>query len=177
VIVGADGRAVERVSTLQRIVRSHEPGESVALDIMRYGKRQTIRVRLEERKEAPVAENGGVRGNAPVRGGATPTGDRLKIGFSVEPVTEEFARDADLGPGDRGLRVTDVSVTGPARGLITRGDVITDVQHPVRKKVKTVADLQSVLSTLKPGDVISLRVYGTAEPVIGARVVNLRVPE
>ena len=29
----------------------------------------------------------------------------------------------------------------------------------------------------EPGDVVSLRVYGTAEPFIGARVVNLRVPE
>jgi serine protease Do len=178
VIVAADGRSVDRVSTLQRIVRSHEPGESVALDVMRYGKKQTIRVRLEERKDSPVAEAGSARGNAPVRGGTTPTGDRLKIGFSVEPVTDEFARDADLGTGDRGLRVTDVSVTGPARGLITRNDVITDVQHPVRKKVKTVADLQSVLSSLKPGDVVSLRVFGTAEPFAGAaRVVNLRVPE
>jgi len=178
VIVAADGHPVDRVSTLQRIVRSHEPGESVALDVMRYGKRQTIRVKLDERKDSPVADAGG-RGGAPARGGsAAPTGDRLRIGFTVEPVTEEFARDADLGATDRGLRVTDVATTGPARGLIARGtDVITDVLHPVRKKVKTVADLNSVLSSLKPGDVVSLRVYGTAEPLIGGRVVNLRVPE
>jgi len=43
--------------------------------------------------------------------------------------------------------------------------------------VKTVADLNAVLSSLKAGDVVSLRVYGTAEPLIGGRVVNLPLPE
>jgi serine protease Do len=181
VIVAADGHPTARVSTLQRIVRTHEPGETVALDVMRYGKKQTFRVRLDERKESPVAENarGGSNRGAPTRGApAAPAGDRVRVGFSVQPVPEEFARDADLAATDRGLLVTDVSATGPARGLVARGtDVVTDVIHPVRKKLKTAADLQSVLSSLKPGDVVSLRIYGTAEPLIGARVVNLRVPE
>ncbi|HEX7122686.1 MAG TPA: trypsin-like peptidase domain-containing protein, partial [Gemmatimonadaceae bacterium] len=41
VIVKADGREVDRVSTLQRIIRSHEPGETVALEVMRYGQRRS----------------------------------------------------------------------------------------------------------------------------------------
>ena len=176
VIVAADGRPVDRVSTLQRIVRAHEPGESVKLDVMRFGNRRTFTVRLEQRREVPeaVASRGGAEPRA-----TPPASDRVKLGITVEPVTDEFARDANLDATDRGLRVTDVSASGPARQLIApRGtDVITDILHPVKKKVRTVGDLQQVLGGLKAGDVVSLRVYGTAEPLIGARVVNLRVPE
>ena len=91
----------------------------------------------------------------------------------------DFARDANLDEADRGLRVMDVSPSGPARGLLApRGtDVLTDVLYPVKKKLRAAVDLQGVLATLKPGDVVSLRVYSTAEPLIGPRVVNLRVAE
>jgi hypothetical protein len=47
----------------------------------------------------------------------------------------------------------------------------------VKRKLHTTSDLQQVLAQLHPGDVVSLRVYGTAEPLIGPRVVNLRVAE
>ena len=75
--------------------------------------------------------------------------------------------------------MTDVSPSGPARSLITpRGsDVITDVLYPVKRKMRSAADLDAVLAPLKPGDVVSLRIYGTQEPQIGPRVVNLRVVE
>jgi serine protease Do len=69
VIVSADGHPVDRVSTLQRVVRTHEPGETVAVEVMRFGKRQTFRVRLAERADAPdVARGPG--GTRPRPGGA-----------------------------------------------------------------------------------------------------------
>ena len=46
VIVAIDGQEVDRVSTLQRLVRSKEPGETIAVDVMRYGDRRSFRVRL-----------------------------------------------------------------------------------------------------------------------------------
>src|SRR5678815_1076662 len=36
VIITADGQPVDRVSTLQRIVRNHNPGETIELEAMRY---------------------------------------------------------------------------------------------------------------------------------------------
>jgi serine protease Do len=181
VIVSADGHPVDRVSTLQRVVRTHEPGETVAVDVMRFGKQQTFRVRLAERAEAPdVARAAAGRGLGPVAPGRpgvlTPAGapgrvDRL--GLTVEPAPADLALDAT----DRGVRVTDVSRAGPARTLVFPGtDVITDVLYPARRKVRSAADLVQALSALKPGDAVSLRVYSTAEP-IGARVVNVRVGE
>ena len=172
VIVAADGRPVDRVSSLQRVVRTHEPGETVSLDVMRFGKRQSFRVKLEERREAPDVARASA---APA---SAPRGEGVKLGITVEPVSAEFAREANLEAADRGVRVVDVARSGPARGLLAPGsDVVTDVLFPAKRKVRSVADLQGFLGTLKPGDVVSLRVYGTREPLIGARVVNLRVAE
>jgi serine protease Do len=52
IIITADGQPVDRVSTLQRIVRNHAPGESVDVEVMRYGQKKTFRVRLTELEEA-----------------------------------------------------------------------------------------------------------------------------
>jgi serine protease Do len=173
VIVAADGRPVERVSALQRVVRTREPGETIALDVMRFGQRRSFKVRLQERRETPevvAAANPAVR-PAPARG------NELKLGITIEALTPEFAREANIEAGG-GLRVTEVSRTGPARGLLAPGsDVITEVLYPQKRKVRTMDDLQGVLGGLKSGDVVSLRVVGTAEPLVGARVVNLRVGE
>jgi S1-C subfamily serine protease len=107
-----------------------------------------------------------------------PAAGRLeRLGITVEPVTADFAREQALDAADAGVRVTDVARTGPARTALSLGtDVITDVLYPARRKVRTPADLQQALAALKPGDVISLRVYSTAEP-IGARVANVRLAE
>src|ERR1700704_848421 len=48
VIITADGQPVDRVSTLQRIVRNHNPGETIDVEAMRYGQRKSFRVRLME---------------------------------------------------------------------------------------------------------------------------------
>src|SRR6195256_842113 len=48
VIINADGQPVDRVSTLQRIVRNHNPGETIDVEAMRYGQRKSFRVRLME---------------------------------------------------------------------------------------------------------------------------------
>jgi serine protease Do len=176
VIISADGRTIDRVSTLQRIVRGHEPGESMTLDVMRYGQKHTFKVRLEERNEGPTVA---ARATPAVRETPTEEGRASQLGITVQPVDSDFARDANLEAGDRGLRVMDVAPSGPARNqLAARGtDVLTDVLFPVKRKLRTPSDLQQVLAQLHPGDVVSLRVYGTAEPLIGPRVVNLRVGE
>src|ERR1700730_17647709 len=44
VIITADGQPVDRVSTLQRIVRNHNPGETIDIEAMRYGQRKNFRV-------------------------------------------------------------------------------------------------------------------------------------
>jgi len=169
VIVAVDGKPVDRVSTLQRIVRTHEPGETVAVDVMRYGNRKAFKVKLMEApSENLVARNDTRNEDAP--DGVSSD----KLGIAVEPVSAEFAREARMAE-PRGVRVVDVVGSGPARGKLQESaDVITDILYPgPRRPVRTVADLQGAVAKVKSGDVISLNVYNAQ--VQASRVVNIRV--
>ena len=174
VIVAADGKPIDRVSTLQRIIRGHEPGETVTVDVMRYGAKKTFKVKLAEAPtNATVASRENDDDNANASGGVT---SYDKIGVSVEPVSPEFRSAKRLGSDRDGVRVTDIDAAGPARGRLFQNDVITAVLFPTpRKDVHSVADLQAVLSRAKNGDIVSLQVFNPDVQGAATRVVNIRV--
>ena len=172
VIVSVDGKPVDRVSTLQRIVRTHEPGETLGLDVMRYGARKSFKVKL---MEAPADETVASRDTDNI---VTPSGMVTgKLGIAVEPVSPAFARENNLATEQRGLRVIDVAHGSPAYGkLFENSDVITEIMYPGPKRaVRAVSDLQSALDRLKTGDVISLFVVSVSPQGQNTRVVNVRV--
>jgi serine protease Do len=174
VIIGADGKPIDRVSTLQRIIRGHEPGETVTVDVMRYGTKKTFKVKLAEApSNTTVASRDNDDDNGSANGGVT---SYDKIGVSVEAVTPEFRSAKRLASDRDGVRVADIDAAGPARGRLFQNDVITAVLFPTpRKEVKSVADLQSVLSRAKDGDIVSLQVFNPDVQGAATRVVNIRV--
>ncbi len=171
VIVTIDGKAVDRVSALQRIVRSRQVGQTVTVDLLRYGTKKTIKVKLTEAEELQRIASATP---TPVPTSAPTTG---KLGITVEPVTMEIARELGLDE-PKGVRVGEVSQDGPARDkLFAGGDVVLEVLYPTPKRtIKSVDDLQAVVSKLKAGDYISLLVFA-AGPGGGNRVVNLQIGE
>ena len=172
IIIAADGKPTDRVSTLQRIIRAHEPGETVEVDVMRYGSKKSFRIKLAEAPppESQVAARERERS-------ADPAADPVsydKIGVRVEPLSAEFVRANRIADDYRGVRVVDVSPSGPARNRLQANDVIVEVLFPApQRKVRSVADLQQVLSRLKDGEYVSLLVY--APQAQSTRVVNLRL--
>jgi serine protease Do len=173
IIITADGQPVDRVSTLQRIVRNHQPGEKVRLEVMRYGQRKTFDVTLTE-----LADGARVTpavNNAPANKPSTGTVSNTDLGISMQAVPADIAQRASLEPAKRGVLVTDVVPLGPAYQKLGEQDVIYEVLYPgPRRSIKSVADLQSVLSKLKTGDYISLNVHSLAQGA-GDRVVNIRI--
>ena len=173
IIITADGQQVDRVSTLQRIVRNHQPGEKVQLEVMRYGQKKTFAVTLTELAESarvsPVTNNS--RTARP--GVGTVTNESL--GISMQAVPDELAQRASLDANKRGVLVTDVVPLGPAYQKLGAQDVIYEVLYPApRRPIRSVADLQAALSKLKTGDYISLNVHSLAQGG-GDRVVNIRI--
>jgi serine protease Do len=171
VIVAIDGRPVDRVSNLQRIVRAHEPGETVTVDAMRYGAKKSFRVKLTEQPNEEQVATAEAGGDA-ARGGTASAG---KLGIAVEPVTADVAREQGLTDAQRGLRVVDVTPGGPSyTKLAENGDVILEVLYPTpRRAVRNAVDLQQALSGVKAGDFVSLNVYNMG--IKATRVVNLRI--
>jgi serine protease Do len=176
VIVAVDGKPTPRVTTLQRIVRGYKPGETVSVDVVRFGTRKTVRVRLAE---PPSDDETDVASSSP-RGDARPIGvgrSYDKLGITAEPVPEELATQARI-PSQyrRGLLVTDVSLTGPARNALAEGrDIIVRVLNPQpARDIRSAADLESALSRVRTGDYVTLLLY-FVQGEGGTRVVTLKV--
>jgi serine protease Do len=174
VIIAADGKTTDRVSTLQRIVRSHKPGETLAFDVMRFGSKKSFHVKLTEAPDdtKTVAS----ASLPPVKDNIAPTSRKFdKLGISVEPLSPELITRARVEePYRKGLIVSDVNVTGPSyRKLGTDQTILVEVINPGPKKaLHTAADLDAVLSSLKTGDLMTLTVYDIGA---GSRVVTLKV--
>ncbi len=165
IIVKLDGVEVDRVSALQRYVRSKKPGATVTVTVNRFGAEKEFKVKLIEASEETVAAA------APAAAAPAPA---TKLGVDVEAVSAEFIRQNALTEEQRGLRVVAVEPTGPAanRLLPEAGDVIVGVAT-TGERIKTIADLERVLSAKKAGEVLSLRVYRIGDKVF--RVVNVRI--
>ena len=171
VIITADGQPVDRVSTLQRIVRNHAPGETIDIEAMRYGQRKTFRVTLMEAPTDRQVSDATTPPRSNSGGTVHPA-----LGISVAPVSPEIAAQARVSTPVRGVMVSDVTPGGPADEKLARNDVITDVLFPApRRAINTPADLQQVLGRLKDGDYVSLSVYSLADPTHSPRIVNLQV--
>ncbi|HEX2719199.1 MAG TPA: Do family serine endopeptidase [Gemmatimonadaceae bacterium] len=174
VIVSLDGRPVDRVSTLQRMVRAHEPGETVDIGIVRFGARKSFKVKLVEVEDEEQVASAASRERATPAAAEGVNYDR--IGVALSPVPAELAQRSSQGDSfRRGLVVTDVMVSGPAyKKLIEERDVIVEIINPgPRRAVTSQGDLDRTLKGLKAGDYITLLVYNLDQE--GTRVENLRV--
>ncbi len=162
VIIAAEGKPVDRVSTLQRIVRSHKPGETLNFDVMRFGSKKTYRVKLVEAPDETRTVASANRGS--VDEGAPSESRRFdKVGIAVEPVSAGL-RAVVAEPYRRGLVVSDVSAMGPSyRKLTADQTVLYEVLNPgPRHALHSTADLDAVLSRLKAGDLVTFLVYDIA---------------
>jgi serine protease Do len=171
VIITADGQPVDRVSTLQRIVRNHNPGDAVDIEAMRYGQRKKFRVTLMEAPKDQQVATSETR-TEPAGGGIV----HPALGISVAPVSTELAAQARMAAPVRGVMVSDVIPGGPAEDKLFRNDVITEVLYPAPARViNTPGDLQQALGRLKDGDYLSLKVFSLVDATHAPRIVNLQV--
>ena len=161
IIITVEGKPVEYVGQLQQRIAFRKPGETVKVEVARKGGvRKTYDVRLQTMPGVTaVADRRGGDANDDSGAGAT----MGRLGVTVAPVTEEDAARFDLTAAQRGLVVTDVAAGGPSWGELVdadRGgpDIILEVEG---KPVRSTAQLSELLKSMKPGEIVSLRVYNT----------------
>ena len=177
VIVRVDGKDVDKVSSLQRIVRSREPGQTIEVEVMRYGTRKTFTVKLTEApSEAQVASADGDKPEAGSSGAASAE----KLGIMVEPLSSEFAQANNVPADRRGVRVVKINPGGPAWRNLGQNDIIFGTSFPTKRAIRSVADLQGVLNGLKDGEYLGLQVLGVFPNGDGSvlqqtRIVNLKI--
>jgi serine protease Do len=158
VIVAVNGGPIEDTSDLMESIALLQPGDRVTLDLIRYGKRERVTVKLGAFETAPVARNDA-------------SGDErdavARLGFAARELTPSIAQQLGF-EGSGGLVVTDVDRMGPApaglRGLRLRSINGQDVA--------SVEELRKVAASVAPGATVSV----LAELPTGERtIVNYRL--
>ena len=157
ILVSADGKPLDRVSTLQRLIRTHQPGDEMTFEDVRYGTHRTLHVRLAE---AP-GENNAVAATTSdaesMSGNSDGSVTSSSLGVTVQTLTPDLARSLNLRASVRGVVVSAVRRGGPAEGRLVAGDIIVDVLHPDPKTaITSTAELQREVGKLKSGDYIGL---------------------
>ena len=160
VIVSINGDEVERPGQLQLLIAQRRPNEEVEVRLFRDGEPRTVRVRLGEADLGP----------RPQRTQARQSHTQERLGLDVRELTEEVAAQLNYDEAG-GVIIENVSPAGPAaRRGVSPGWRLDEIN---REAVESVGDVERILSSVEPGDVVNLRL---SSPTGSSRVVNLRVP-
>ncbi len=130
VILGVNGRQIERYGELSGTIAAMKPGADATLQVWRGGKQQTVPVKVAELKEQQQqqAKTGG-------RQGGRPANQPDALGLTVRPLEPQ---EKDQAETQGSLVVEDVTGAAAAAG-VQAGDIIIGVNG---KRVKTMKDLQ-----------------------------------
>jgi serine protease Do len=156
VIVKLDGQPVRGSGELMEMVMRKRPGDQVALEVVRYGERRRVELRLEEYTTTASADADGRESRRPAvledrREEAVEPG---KLGFRAERVTPEIAQQLRMDRAE-GIVVTDVNPSGPAAQALVRGMVVQRVNG---REVRSLDDLRAAADAVRPGQAVSVQV-------------------
>ena len=148
VIVSFDGKAVNRSDELVEIVSRTKPGTTVPVEVVRDGRRTTLRVTVEQLQVDSDSESS--------------ASSEAGLGLSLRNVTPEAARRLNLPAGRGGALVTDVAPASAAsRAGIRAGDVILEVN---RDDVRNPTEVAAALRRAE-GDTVFLLIWRQGQEV------------
>ncbi len=147
VIVSFDGKKIERMRGLPRIVAETEIGKEVRVELWRRGETEEVEVTLGELpsdEELARLSSGGEEGEEP----SLTRAEITSLGITVATVTPELRQSLELPADVEGLVIIDVEPGGPAEAQQLRaGDVIVDIdQNPVGSPPELVAAVNQAQS-------------------------------
>jgi serine protease Do len=152
VIVSLNGKPITKSDDLVNAVAETPVGTKATLGVIRDGKRTDLSVTIGDRAQI-YRENPLVAGNRP---GGSSRGEGAESMFGIYVRNLEPADIEDSGfPEKTGVLVTRVDPTSFADDIgLQPNDVVTEIN---RQPVRTVADLQRIQATLKPGVSVAFR--------------------
>ena len=153
IILEFDGKEIDTMKTLPKIVAKTEVGKKVVVKIWRNKKlisKKVLLGRLESSKEFKKELNKDKKKE-------TTEIESLKI--KVRLLNEEDVVDRKLPEGTTGVVITGIDVDSPVNSL-SIGDIIVEVQ---KKKIKSVDELNKIVDEIKNEKTTLLLVVYTAE--------------
>ena len=147
IIISFEGKPVDAVNDLLRLVASTRPGTQAGMEVWRKGAKRSIAISLEERPEDRVAARESPRVPKPAAVAAN------RLGIVVAEISAEQKRELKVA---NGLVVTEVR--SDARAELRKGDVILTVVHKGQHtELRTVEQFNRLLAGLDKSSVITLQ--------------------
>lgn len=167
VVVSVNGEAVDSSTELTRRVARAKPGDTLRLEVLRDGRRQTLNIRAGTRpSEAELNGDQGSSAQQPGEDGAA-VGQSIE-GMTVTPITSALRQRYSIPDDMQGVVVTAVAPRSEAGKM--RMPVGTVIQRANNRVVRTEADLKAAVdearSAGRPGVFLLIRVQGTNSSVV-----------
>jgi serine protease Do len=157
VIVRLDGTQIEDGGHLTELLARYEPGQTVTLDVLRYGRPMKFQAKLGAFESPVRAER---TASAPRERGMS------RLGFRAQELTAQLAAQYQIQEA-RGVVITEVDPSSGAPGI--EGFVIEKLNG---QEIRTLADLDRAANRVQAGAAVSLVVRA---PNGTQRIVNYRV--
>lgn len=141
-IVEFDGKPVEDTTSLRNMVADTAPGKTVPTKVIRQGKMETFTVVIGELPAKIMPKR--VEHN------------NVLNGVQVQELTPDIRASLNIPADVEGVLVADVSEDNPAYGLVSKNDIIEEVD---RKPVKGLKDYERIVSKIGPSDTVLLLLY------------------
>jgi serine protease Do len=132
-----DGKPIDESRTLPRVVADTPIGKTVPVDLLRNGKKETLRVMVAKLEDG-AAEAAAPKGAKPST--AKPNNKLSQLGLSLGALDGDMRAKYHLGEGVQGVVVTQVDPDSAAGEKNFRpGDVIVEVQSQAVRSPDDVA--------------------------------------
>lgn len=147
IIVEYDGKQVDELNDLPRLVAATPVDETVKVKVFRDGKERTIKVKIGRLDDGEVA----LAADDEETGGA--------LGLTVANVTPELVERYSL-ESDQGILITKIDPEGPAAEANLRvGDLVVEADG---KEVGSVKEFEELVGKMKSGKVLRLLIQRRA---------------
>jgi len=143
VIIEYNGKKVDEPYNLRNTVANTPPGEIAELKVIRNGKIETIKVMI---------------GELPTEAQKAPTIEYKNVlrGISVRELTPELYRQMNISEKIKGVIIAEISPDSPAEGKLMEDDIIQEIN---RKAIANLKDYESIVSEIKPDEIVLLLVF------------------
>ena len=159
IIVEVDGEQIEVSADLPHVIGLIAPGSKVPVSVIREGKERSVRVEIGALEANEVAR---------VVASASEPGTLQALGMVVRELQETDENPSDLRGGVLVTKVDDESAADESGVRV--GDILTRFG---RTPISRLADMESAIEQIKPGDSVSLRLIRQGSP----QFIGIKVPE
>ena len=152
IIIRFNKRLIESAGLLPMSVGVVTPGEKVALELIRDGKRKVVNVEVGLLPDEDMP---------PEKNNEKSNSDKNPLGVQVDELNDAYRSKLRLDESVKGLVVIGVSRGAVHTIGLRQGDVITDLNN---RTVTTVAEFKSVVAKLPKNRPIAMRVVRGGSP-------------